>query len=141
MKRPFHDDTGPIKNRWPKALQAQVDKAAKVIKEDMDKVVRARLQPSFEDWLQHKIDVTVLERRRLEALTEARDAHPVYFELDEVCERYEEVLEDLEKIEKAVSKCARRIAGETVEESDVDSEGELLKQRIDNLRGERAPAR
>lgn len=125
MKRPYHDDEeGPgVKSRWPKALGAQVGKAQKVIKEDLDKVVRARLQPSFEDWLQYKIDVTVLERRRREAFAEARAAHPVYCALDELTDRYEEVLDDLEKIEKAVSKCARRSAGETVEESDEDSEG------------------
>ena len=123
MKRPYHDDEGPVKNRWPKALEAQVHKAQKVINEDLYKVVSARLQPSFEDWLQYKIDTTVLERRRSEAFAEARAAHPVYCALDELTDRYEEVLDDLEKIEKAVSKCARRSAGETVEESDVDSEG------------------
>ena len=121
-KRPTRDLEGTFfRTDWPVDLEAQVAKANKAIDKVTDLAFRANIQPSIDAWLVDKITLSELQTHKKAARAQARATHPQASALDKSTSDYEDVLEHLDKTEGAVSRCARRIAGESnVEDSDDD---------------------
>jgi hypothetical protein len=123
MKRPNRDcaDNSSLITNWPVELEAQVGRADAVIDKETDSAFRNIILPCFEAWVEGKLDLAELERRRRAARAEARANHPRAVGQAKLASKYQDALENLEKTEAALSRHARRTAGENdVEDSSSD---------------------
>ena len=100
-----------IITNWPAKLEAQVGKADAVIDKETDEAFRTILQPSIEAWAAGTLKTDELGLRKRAARAEAK-----------LASNYEKALINLEKTEGALSRHARRTAGEKDVETTDDEE-------------------
>ena len=113
-------DNPMLITNWPAELEAQVGRADAVIDKETDSAFRNIMQPGLEAYLDGTLSLAQLDIRKRAARAEARANHSRAVGQAKLVLKYEEALENLEKIEGALSRHARRTAGETVEDSSSD---------------------
>lgn len=111
-----------IITNWPAKLEAQVGKADAVIDKETDEAFRTILQPSIEAWAAGTLKTDELGLRKRAARAEARANHPRALGQAKLASNYEKALINLEKTEGALSRHARRTAGEKDVETTDDEE-------------------